>query len=246
MAKRISGMKLLFSVLVIIPLLTVLGCSKHIEQGLLEGHYKEIAQNGGQVIKKDPVTIRINDLENVPLSKKEPFSAVIKLFPLLSLIPINAVYTNQIGRMKLGQDEVEDILLRELQKSGIAEDVTYKGEPKDYDIRGKINFIYKNNYHASGLGILLYQNSLLFMLILPSMTARFTCEAHFEVVSADGTKVILSKDYIAKSKWQYYIMYDNDRARSCYGQEVLPQIVKQFIADLKALDPSVWRVTSKD
>jgi len=245
MAKRIRKRNLLLSVLVMIPMIMCWGCSKHIEQGLVEGYYNTVVQNGGQSTKKNPVTIRINDLVNDPLSKKDPLSGVVKLFPLLSLIPVHVVHTNQIGRMKLGNSEFEEILAKELRRSGIVEDVTYKGEQKDYDIRGKVNFIYKDNMHTSGLGLLVYY-CLLPTLILPTSTARFTCEAHFEVVSADGTRVLLSKNYIAKSKWQYYLLYDNDRVRSCYGQEVLPQIVKQFIADLKALDPSVWRVTSKD
>lgn len=240
MVKRIKGRNLLGSLLVITAMLMLLGCSKNVKMGLVNGYYSMVVKNGEQAIEKNQVTIRINDLESNPPSRKEPIIVLIKIFPLISLIPIHAVETNKIRRVtELRYDEVEEILLKELQKSGIVEDVTYKGEPKDYDIRGKINFIFKENTHFSGLGFLLYYG-ILQMLTLPWSSAQFICEAHFDVVSADGTRVLLSKDYYARSKWQYHILYDNDRLLSSHGQEVLPQIVTQFISDLKALPQSVW------
>lgn len=195
--------------------------------------------------QKIPVSIRVNNFESKESQTDLGFpGAILRLFPILSLLASPFDYTNRIfddhmTKADLKEFEVENILVEEIRETGLITKIVQGGEPKDFDMRGNVNFSWKDYRHFSGLGNILYI-AVLPPLLLPISSYHFTCEAHLEVVSKDG-RIILAKDYNAKTKCFVGLIYGNaHRHYHAYGKELFPQIVKQFIADLKAIPKTVW------
>lgn len=195
-------------------------------------------------------SISIDDVISEPPSSEAPALGVIKVIPIVSLIPIRNTYVNQVHDRSypvyniggfaeqtepLGEGEIERILAEEIKKAGIARDVRLGSGQSDYMIRGSVNFSYTINGHFSGLGGL-YP---ILWLVLPGSTDSFHCQAHFDVLSSDGARVFMSKDYETRHKHQYFLFGTSDRRWMIYGEKILPIIIRDFIRDLEALGQRV-------
>ncbi len=224
------------------------------EKGMVAWSYESrIAQGAaGQI----PVSLRVADLKSDPPDSRTSGTVVLGLIPLISLANLSTpthTHTNvNIAEMVQGGDawkkgglrqwEVEEILRQEIRKSGLANEVFLARDNKggDFEIKGSVNFVRNEHTHVSGFGILYI--AVVPMLVFPLSTQEINGTAHFDVVSAGNGRTVLSKDYTARTRYVDGIAYSSDeRGWAAYGREVFPQIVEQFIADLKALPRAAWR-----
>lgn len=220
------------------------------QKGIVAGCYCSVTEHSEYGVRKMPVSLCVTDLKSDHPSESSSMLGIIKLIPILSLIPIPNRYTNSLyepGRfpiydignasvrlIHLRSDEIERILVQEIQRSGLVDDIALGGEPKDYDIRGKVNFRLENYGHLSGLGV--FYGALIPVILLPGSTKSFKCEAYFEVVSPEDQKVYFAKDYVCKATWLNFPLANTERMWHTFGEEVFPVIVERFLSDLSALD----------
>lgn len=234
----------------LISLAICLGCApfKTVPGYIVQPYYKSSITKD-QITTKGLGSIRINTMEfDEPYVQDNP-ATIIKLIPILSLIPItDQTWKNTVPFdvhskttfTTLQKGDIENILVSEIKLSGMFNDVEYQGLPKDYDIKGRVNLTIETYIHGSGLGLLFYEFSLLAWFTLPMASFYYTCEAHFDVISTKDNKVIFSKDYLSKDKkWEGIIYHINPlhptRARFSgeFGEDVFPVIVKEFVNDLQ-------------
>jgi hypothetical protein len=217
-----------------------LGCSTKKSGPIVTPYYKSVVTAESNAANKIPFSVRIN-----PIAFDEPSKDVnvglliLKIFPLTSLIPKNEEsWCNRnpdaFGYVTRESGDIEKVLLEELKKSALFNEVTFKGDPKDYDIRGKANFIMNINSHGCGLGAFVYL-SIVGLIFCPTQIYDFMCEAHFDVVSTNDNKVLFSKDYFSKDRFWLGLLYEGNilKARKVFGEKVFPVIVEKFIKDLK-------------
>ena len=199
-------------------------------------------------------SIHVDYVKSEPPSSKAPALGIIKVIPIASLIPIRNTYVNQVHERSypiyniwgaaeqtepLREGEIERILVEEIRKAGIARDVGLGNGQSDYTIRGNINFFYTIDGHVSGLGFF-YP---ILWLVLPGSTDSFHCRAHFDVLSSDGARIFMSKDYETCYEHQYFLYGTSNRRWMVYGEKILPIVIRDFIRDLEAL---AQRVGSRD
>lgn len=235
--------------LVLVATLVVLcsGCMSNAVRtnGIVAWNYRSIistapAHDHDQI----PLSVHIGDFEQSPPSTDLGMpGGMLRLVPILSLASSPFEYVNGIpdewgSRVDLRSGELEKILVEEISKSGLFKEVRSGGTGGDYKITGRVNLYFKMQRHFGGLGILYF--GVLPMLLLPCDAEHFKCEAHFDVASAKSKIVVLSRDYVAESRWQLWPFYNQTRMWQCYGGEVFPKIVESFIADMRALPRSSW------
>lgn len=238
MRNVISAKSYLMCMAVLILLMaTSISCTKTVPGMIVTPYYASVVVQENNTASKIPVSIRVNPIEfDTPGSKTNGGATVLKLFPLLSLIPVsdqNYFNINLAPFEKITREpgEIEKILTEELNKTSLFNEVTFEGVQKDYDIQGKVDFTLDLNSHMSGFGIFFGIASLLF---LPTATYNYKCEAHFEVVSTNDSSIVFSKDYFAKERYTLGVFYGNIlKSQKLYGKKVFPVIVEEFINDLK-------------
>jgi hypothetical protein len=235
--------------ILLIILAICLGCApfKTIPGYIVQPYYKSPITKD-QITTKGLGSIRINTMEFDEPYYKENTTQLIKLIPILSLIPLaDATWKNTVpfgvdpstSVTTLQKGDIENILVSEIKKTGMFDEVEYQGLPKDYDIKGRVNLTIETYIHASGLGVL-YELSLIGLFTLPMATLYYTCEAHFDVISTKDNKVIFSKDYLSEDKEWEGIIYHISQLKptratlsSEFGEDVFPVIVKEFVYDLQ-------------
>ena len=214
MRNVISEKSCLKYIVVLILLMAItIGCTKTKLGPIITPYYKSVIEKETNTASKIPVSIRVNSIEfDTPGKKTNGGATVLKIFPLLSLIPVNDqnyFNSNPEASVLINREpgEIEKILTEELNKTSLFNEVTFEGAPKDYDIQGKVDFILDVNTHLSGFGFLLSPVSLLF---LPMGTYNYKCEAHFEVVSTSDNNIVLSKDYFYKKRFWLGLLYSGN------------------------------------
>ena len=223
---------------VLILLMTIsISCTKTGPGMIVTPYYASVVVKENNPASKIPVSIRVNSIAfDIPGKKTNGGVLVLKLLPLLSLIPIpeESLFNINLAPLKKitrEPGEIEKILTEELNKTSLFNEVTFEGAPKDYDIQGKVDFTLDMNSHMSGFGILF---SIASMLFLPTATYNYKCEAHFEVVSTTDNSIVFSKDYFSKERDTLGVIYGNlFQSQKLYGKKVFPVIVEEFINDLK-------------
>ena len=247
-----TGMRQVFLFLFAVWIVFCAGCSTPSEirtEGIVAWNYRSILQDVESCQPAVSGSIRISDFKSdAPSHTPITGIGVVKLFPVLSLIPAPTWrYTNSVPAtdfqsiaIYLRSNEIERLVQRELQASHIVETVTLTDQPADYELRGQVNFELGINAHYSGLGMI--GQILLFptILILPGGTDTFRCQAHFELLSLNADRVIHSKDYAAQRKRTVWIYNSFHELNGAFGRNVFPRIVEQLIDDLRALPPSAW------
>lgn len=240
--KRVFGWTLVVSFSV-----TVFSCAvppnEFYRDGIVAWNYHSLVEQRNAPII---ASIRIDDVKSEPPSIEAPALGIIKVIPVVCLIPIRNVYVNQVHERSypvyniwgfaeqtepLRKNEIERILSEEIKRARIARDVILDNGQSNFTIRGSINFSYSIDGHVSGLG--LFYSFL--SPILPGSTDSFHCQAHFDVLSCDGLRILMSKDYEAHDKHQYFLFGTSDRRWMTYGKKILPIIIRDFIRDLDAL-----------
>ena len=230
---------LLYNVALILLLAISIGCTTKKPGPLIAPYYKSVVEKENNTASKIPFSIRINSIAfDLPTIKLNIGVIALKFFPLLSAIQISekSLFNIIPGAFKYitrEPGEIEKVLTEELNKTSLFNEVTFEGVPKDFDIRGKVDFIIMLNRHSSGLGILGFLPP--FSLIFPMATYYFTCEAHFEVVSTSDNNIVLSKDYLSDKIFLLGRLYSGNifKAKSLFGKKIFPVIVEEFINDLK-------------
>jgi len=215
--------------------------------GFVGWNYRSaVAQTDAQSQTRIPVSIQIESLDHGPASVDMGMpGGILRVVPILSLISSPFVYVNSVPdgkslgltEIRLKTNELEGILAGEITKADLFEKATVGGTDGDFLIKGDVALRFEMQRHFSGLGILYI--ALLPALLLPADAETFKCEAHFEIVSTRSNTTVLSKDYVAKSRWQCWI-YNQPRIWESYGDEVFPKIVDSLLADMKALPRSAW------
>lgn len=241
---RLRNARFLF--LLCIAGLLATGCASDLlndvkEKGIVGYSYESRIPAADHSVQPLAVSMRVSELEKDPPKQDLlPASVCLAFIPIASLANPPAVRTNTLMRQDIKPHEVEKILAAEIKKSGIAKEVTVGKGTGDFTVRGRINFVQKAYAHTSGFGILYI--TILPILFLPVGTVESRCDAHLEVVSP-GKKTILAKDYTAQTKHREGLLYDNtaETILPAYGKELFPQIVEQFIADMRALPKSAWK-----
>ena len=231
--------------ILLIILVICLGCAPvKVKPGyILQPYYKSTITKD-QITVKGLGSIRINTIEfDEPYGQQNAVKFIMSFFPILSLTPIaNITFKNIANDSKihthgiytgLQKGDIENILVSEIKKTMMFDKVEYQGLPKDYDIKGRVNFTQNNYAHFSGFGVVCWSTGLLPLLAFPATTIFYTCEAHFDVISTKDNKVIFSKDYLSKdSKWSA-LLYGSKTAANVVGEDIFPVIVKEFVDDLQ-------------
>ena len=235
-------------------LLALAGCAlpDSIEtEGIVAWNYESISQRSHHAEPRIRVSIRVKELESDPASLTTlglTPASIPKLLPLLSLFPgppflsmRNSVhggfFRSTIG---LQEDEIKELIYRELKESRLVDMVTLEDEPVDYELRGNVNFTFSSDAHYSGLGFLGALVFLPVILVVPIGTLIFECEAHFELLTADSGQVAHSKDYLAEKRVLVWSYNSWRVAWRTFGRDVFPQITAELIRDLRALPHSAW------
>ena len=201
----------------LIILAICLGCApfKTVPGYIVQPYYKSSITKD-QITTKGLGSIRINTMEFDEPYLQDNHATMIKLIPILSLIPLtDPTWKNTVPFgvdskttfTTLQKGDIENILVSEIKLTGMFDDVEYQALPKDYDIKGRVNLTIETYTHGSGLGILLYEFSLVGLFTLPIATFYYTGEAHFDVISTKDNKVIFSKDYRSEDKEWEGIIY---------------------------------------
>jgi len=238
MRNAISAKSYFRYVAVLILLMAInISCTKTGPGMIVTPYYASVVVKENNPASKIPVSIRVNSIAfDIPGKKTNGGVLVLKLLPLLSLIPIPEeslfnINLAPLKRITREHGEIEKILTEELNKTSLFNEVTFEGAPKDYDIQGKVDFILEKNSHMSGFGMLF---TIASFLLLPTATYNYKCEAHFEVVSTTDNSIVFSKDYFSKERDTLGVIYGNlFQSQKLYGKKVFPVIVEEFINDLK-------------
>lgn len=227
----------------------VVGCTSFEKGTLIQPYYKPVITSD-QREKLSFGTIHINNIGFDDPSMDNhwatfPIRLVIKYVPGLCLIPIadgtriNSRPYTAYKYITLQQGELEEILVSEMKNTGMFSEIDHQDTHGDYDVKGRVNFRIETYTHFSGLGFIYI--APLWLFLLPMGTDYYTCEAHFEVISLKNNKVILSKDYKATTKKNInlfipednYNIYDHDIYKIVLGEQIFPNIVRNFINDIK-------------
>jgi len=235
--------------ILLIILAICLGCAPmKVKPGyILQPYYKSTITKD-QITAKGLGSIRINTIEfDEPYGQVHAIKFIMDVLPILSLTPLtdltlkNIAYIPDASRpgdltyTGLQKGDLENTLASEIKKTGMFDKVEYQGLPKDYDIKGRVNFTQEAYAHFSGFGLICYSTGLLPLLALPMETTFYTCDAHFDVISTKDNKVIFSKDYRSKdSKW-HALLYGKSikETANVFGEDIFPVIVKEFVDDLQ-------------
>lgn len=252
------------AVFLIVSLVSVLttGCAVNYPQTMAEmgavkwsyeSRIKPIADAAGRL----PVTVSVQDIRSDAPVASSSAIGLFSLLPVLSFATLAApsphwVNVNDADFAQGGDAwskggirrwEIADILARELQHSGIAKKayLARDNADGDYLVQGSANFVHNRYPHYSGFGGIAYSMGILPVFTLPMWSEELMCDAHFEVVSRKTRTTVFSKDYHAQTNFFVGLLYSgDDRIWSAYGKEVFPQVVEQFVSDLKALPASAW------
>jgi len=197
--------------------------------------------------KRLSIAVNIKDLTNQNSDfKGSGIGVVLAFFPVVSLLTPSSIRTNHVigcadeGALTVKKGDVERIFVDELRKSKLFTSVEYSKESSDYKIMGKIDFIEEDKLHFSGFG------GLLFCVIpfLPTTTVTLSINSHLELVSSNGLRTLLSKDYKSEIEYQFNPnSYNNNRQCTAYGEELLPQIISEFIRDINEIPSTTWGVS---
>jgi hypothetical protein len=238
-------------ILIIIPTF-FMGCTIMDSGYFIKPYYKPVSESM-QPLPGGAGTMLVNRIEYDEPGVDHhwgtlPLRELLNLLPGLSAIPMvdltarncsyyvffNLYYVSP----KAG--EMEEILVSELNNTGIFNEVGSTGIHGDYELKSRVDFTIDENVHLCGLGI--FYGALLPEMILPFATDRFTCQAHFEVISTKDHAVVFSRDYVSETYKVVGLLsqsydYNNIQhsARSMVlGQEIFPEVIRNFINDMKA------------
>ncbi len=192
---------------------------------------------------KFPVTLKVDKLAKGETSVDGQGSGLLALFPLVSPFA-HVVFNNSFvldPKQGLKDNEVEGILTEELRKTGLFKAVATT-EPADYLLKGKIDLKHRSRAHFAGIGAIIYGSSLLFNFITPSSYDEKSCNLHVDIVSADGKKTVLSKDYAVTKSFNIGIVYDPlERQYDAFGKIVFPEVVSKMAEDINSLPADAWK-----
>jgi hypothetical protein len=245
-----------FAVLLIAVIAVIVsGCASHqppdLSKGIVACCYESKIGPADGSTRKIPVSLSISAFRNDPQESHVSGGAIALAFiPLISLAnlaspsatSVNFVSDGGPNKGVIKKGEVEQILKQEIRKSGLVRNVSLARENKnaDYEIRGSVNFKHNRYVHNSGLGILYI--AVLPMFTLPSASWEALCTAHFDVVSKKTGAVVLSKDYSASRSYAMGLVYGGvNKSMAAFGKEVFPEVVEEFIADMRALPKNAWK-----
>jgi len=232
-------------VLIIMCLTVLCGCSQKYQQaGILKPYYNSVVTNSKSVENTLPVSLRIRTIDFNPPEKKTDWAIfTVKMIPIVSLIPMSPDLssTNMLLRKpsKRIPGEVEKTLTSELQRTMLFHEVSFEGPPKDYDIKGHVDFKWDNYSTFGGLGI--FGLGLIPPLVLVPgafvtyTTEHYICEARFEVVDSQTNKTVFTKNYYADKKIKLTALVTSAKRKGLNtvpGKKLFPPIVKEFINDL--------------
>jgi len=228
------------------------------EKGIIGCSYRSVVDLAAEGTPGSRATIPVS-LRVDPIGFSTPRRArraevpwLAALFPIVGLLLpphqecVNALAVGAGGEFQdypkslvtLQDGEVQKLLYQEIKKSGLFTTVTCGGGVvADYVVRGRCDLKFIEHRHYSGLGILYC--GLLPILTCPAATNDMRCAAHFEVVSRDGDRTLLSKDYESRIRYLMWV-YNSGRVFRAYGRELFPRIVAQLIEDLEAIPRDGW------
>lgn len=219
------------------------GCTSVQKGSCITPYYKSIIKNEQSVTKKLG-TINISAIESdKSYSSINPETFPIRIIfyftPLLSAIPLSDLTIKNLNCPQEG--ELEGILVSEIKKTGLFQEVLSQSIQEDYYLKGRINFTIDRYDHSSGFGGLLYWWLVIPPFILPKSTDHYNCEAHFEVFCTKDDKIILSKDYkFETDKLAFIFPYSSDYnlldpelINKFIGEQIFPKIFKEFTNDIK-------------
>jgi len=239
--------KSIFVLLSCFVVIISIGCTttKYNHGELLKPYYVSSITKEEDGAKKIPVSIRFKKLDyTFPSVESGGGKAALILIPIVSAIQKNPVriLTNVRpdigGNVKRIPGEVEKLMIEELNKLNLFDQVVLEGAQKDYDIRGKVDFKLNVRRPNAGLGIFGTLPPGLFLMIFftPIEILDYICEAHFEVIDTKTNKTIFSEDYNSEKSQFVGVFYGNRpglQQQSMFGKKIFPSIVKEFINDLK-------------
>lgn len=218
------------------------------EKGFVAWNY-ETSINPEERGKGAPVSISVTDLESSPPERTiGGWGAILRLVPGASAFAPLAIWSNSqplgfLGIFKffgLEQWEIERILVDELNQNGFQAFLESEDGKIDYLIEGSVDFEIRARTHFLNLGGPGFFLSIPFCWIIPHSKYRITCTAHFDVISDDGEKVLLSEDYVSIREYNVGLLYNVQENLYTFGQKVFPQIVEDFILDLNEIPASKW------
>jgi hypothetical protein len=160
------------------------------------------------------------------------------LVPVLDiLVPsIRSVNCEMSNMTRLDRMEVERIFAQEIRRARLVESVTLGAEPADLEVRGRVEFLTVGGADR-GLGIL----AIIIDMAVPRKIFREhqTAKAHLELWAIGHSTAILARDYATERRGRHTAL-SQDPVDRAWGEELVPQIVAQFISDLRALPPDAW------
>jgi len=228
------------------------------EKGLIGCSYRSVVGPEGRRTPAGreliPVSVRVDPIRLSPPHRlwrgDVPWTAALIPVAGLFLPPnqecVNALAIRSEAELRncpedlatLQHGEVQKLLSQEIGKSGLFAAVgCQESMVGDYVLRGKCDLKFIEHRHYSGLGIFFI--GLLPIFTCPTSTNDMSCAAHFEVVSRDGGRTLLSKDYESHIHYVVWV-YNSGRVFRAYGRELFPQIVTQLIEDLEAIPHDRW------
>lgn len=215
-------------------------------QGPVEWNYSS-PQDLPTAAVSTPARLRVLDFESAPPSGGTGAvvgQAFIAMWPLVGALTPAATFQNRIDAAKRGhfgwdlQDhEIEAIVASELRKVGLFDSVQVGGPHASLDLGGRFDCQKRTRAHLSGLGFL-YLTLIVPMFALPVGSEWYECEAYFTI--RNDSQELFSESYESRFGGQRWLSSDEEESVGAFGKHVAPEIIKHFVDDLLALDPSLW------
>ncbi len=250
---------MLFSLLLVVLVLSTSSCvtgkakaaaNAMEEMGIVGWNYESPLAPADRA--QAPVTIRVTDLESEPRREGDVAGLFLQFIPTASALSpyIGMVNQRPIGVKlippvkELGQWEIEEILVDELNGNGFTAFCDDDSRPADLRLVGQADFSTKSRAHYLGLGVFTYAIAIV-TWPFPMMHFRQVGTAHLELQSDDGERTLMAKDYI--SVRQYHVseiqgLFNYEKNPDIpLGKYILPEMVEDFILDMSEIPAAELR-----
>lgn len=239
------------------------GCSTPIvrNSGLVSRYYDSPFQEKTTRPTPLPVALRVLSVTSEEPSVSPPENALTKAgLIVLGLLPVTSFFLpaaveknlvttparevqadaqeHSIVQYQFSSTELQTILMEELKKNNLFDQVSLNKTPGDYYLQSEIDFTRSIELRMYGIGVFA---GVAWAFGAPITIEHAEATAHFVMRSSKNDSVVFDKSYYADRLWKNNIHATlKGIYPEVYGAELFPEIIRSFTHDLLAVPEAAW------